>query len=94
MAAYIIADLTIHDPAGYAAYAEQVAPLVEKYGGRFVVRRGNVVPLEGEAPRDFIAVRFESMADAKCFYDAPDYAGPCALRRKSATGNVFIVDGL
>ena len=94
MSAYIIADLTIHDPAGYADYARQVSPLVEKYGGRFVVQRGNVVPLEGDAPKDFIAVQFESMADAKRFFDAPEYAAPRALRLKCATGNVFIVEGL
>src|SRR5262245_46460511 len=42
MAAYIIADIEITDPAGYEEYRRRVPATVAQYGGRYVVRGGPV----------------------------------------------------
>ena len=43
MAAYLIADIEVTDPAGFEEYRQLVGPLVDKFGGRYIVRGG---PLE------------------------------------------------
>src|SRR5437879_5184522 len=48
MAAYLIADITVHDPDGYKAYAADVSALIAKHGGKYLVRGGGVDVLEGD----------------------------------------------
>ena len=47
MPAYVIADIEITNPDGYATYRPMAADSVARHGGRFVARGGTVVPLEG-----------------------------------------------
>jgi hypothetical protein len=48
MAGYLIANLDIHDPKAFADYRLQVSPLIARYGGRYLVRGGEVRTLEGD----------------------------------------------
>jgi len=50
MAAYLIADVNIHDAALYEEYKELTPPTVAAYGGKFIARGGTVDTLEGEWP--------------------------------------------
>ena len=43
MAAYIIAQINVTDPAKYQEYAKLAGPATLKYGGRFLVCGGAVV---------------------------------------------------
>ena len=40
MAAYVIGEIEVTDPATYEDYRKQVVATIEKFGGRFVVRGG------------------------------------------------------
>jgi uncharacterized protein (DUF1330 family) len=42
MAAYVIGEVEVTDPATYEDYRRQVPAVVTKYGGRFIVRGGKV----------------------------------------------------
>jgi uncharacterized protein (DUF1330 family) len=48
MAAYFIVNLDIHDAERFETYRQQVAPLVEQHGGRYLVRGGELHPVEGD----------------------------------------------
>jgi uncharacterized protein (DUF1330 family) len=48
MPAYFIVDNEVTDPAGFEEYRKQVAGTVEKYGGKFLVRGGQIQTLEGD----------------------------------------------
>ncbi|WP_456307336.1 DUF1330 domain-containing protein [Paeniroseomonas aquatica] len=48
MSAYLIANITVTDPTGFAAYRDRVAPMIAAHGGRYLVRGGAVTPVEGE----------------------------------------------
>ena len=41
MAGYMIADVTVTDPAGFEEYRQLVSATIEAYGGRYVVRGGD-----------------------------------------------------
>ena len=94
MAAYVIADITIHDPEIFADYRKQVPATVEKYGGRFLVRGGAHEVREGDyQPTRLIVLEFPDMARARAWYDSPEYGPLIKLRQSAATGPVILVEG-
>ena len=48
MPAYFIIDNEVTDPVGFEEYRKEVPVTVEKYGGKFLVRGGQVQTLEGD----------------------------------------------
>ena len=42
MAVYVLGDIAVKDPARFEAYREKVAPLLAKFGARYLVRGGAV----------------------------------------------------
>lgn len=94
MAACIIADVEVHDPDAFGLYRERVPAVIEKYGGRYLVRGGAIHPREGELGlHRVIVIEFPSMDAARRFYDSPDYAPLLDLRRGCATTKLALVEG-
>jgi uncharacterized protein (DUF1330 family) len=94
MAAYLIADIEVTNPAGYDEYRRQVPATVEKYGGRFVVRGGASETLEGEwGPKRVVVLEFPTMDALQRWYNSPEYKPLITLRQKNASGNVIAVQG-
>lgn len=84
MSAYLIADIQITDDSWVPDYAANVHDLVDKHGGRYLERSGNIKTLEGEAPDNtLIAVlEFPSMEALEAFMNDPDYE-PYAKARQA-----------
>ena len=94
MAGYVIADVDVHDTEAYDEYRKLVAPTIEKYGGRFVVRAGAHEVMEGDwTPHRVIVLEFESVARAKEWYSSEEYAPALAIRLKATTSSMIIVEG-
>jgi len=92
---YIIAEITVTDPATYKTYADQVPPIVAKYGGRYLVRGGNPTGAEGAAPASRIAIiEFPSLAAAKADYYSPEYQAIIPIRQRASTGRIFLAEGV
>jgi uncharacterized protein (DUF1330 family) len=95
MAAYLIAEVEVTDPAAFEEYRKLVPATLAAYGGKFVARGGAVTPLEGGwNPKRIVVLEFESAAKAKQWYDSEEYAKPKAMRQKSSNGKLIIVDGV
>jgi len=95
MAAYVIADVEITDPAGFEEYRQRVPATLEKYGGRFLVRGGALDRLEGNwEPKRLVILEFPTREQARRWHDSEEYREPRALRMKTARANVILVDGL
>jgi uncharacterized protein (DUF1330 family) len=94
MAAYVIAEIEVTDPAAYAEYGKQVPATIEKYGGRFIVRGGALEPLEGGwSPKRLVVLEFPSMAQARAWYRSAEYAPLIRLRQKASRGKLIAVEG-
>ncbi len=94
MAAYVIGEIEVTDPATYADYGRQVLATIQKHGGRFVVRGGAVDPLEGGwTPKRIVVLEFPSMAKARAWYDSAEYAPLIDLRQKASRGKLIAVEG-
>ena len=94
MAAYVIGEIEVTDPATYADYGKQVLATIQKYGGRFVVRGGTVDPLEGGwTPKRIVVLEFPTMAKAREWYDSKEYGPLIKRRQKASRGKLIAVEG-
>ena len=95
MPAYLIAEVEITNPEGYAEYAKVVPATVEQYGGKFLVRGGKAHPLEGDWPeRRRVVIEFPSSERAKAWWNSPEYAKPMAMRRAASNGRLMFLEGV
>jgi uncharacterized protein (DUF1330 family) len=94
MPAYLIADTYIKDAATYDEYKKQVAPIIARYGGRFLVRGGKLEVLEGTwRPERLVVIEFPSMEALKSWYASPEYAPVLAMRQPAADDHLVAVEG-
>ena len=92
---YVIAQIKVTDAATYPSYVEMVQPIIEKFGGEFIVRGGRSQSYEGTPPGDRnVVIRFPSYEAAEAWYHSDDYADAKALRRSASTSVQTIVEGV
>jgi uncharacterized protein (DUF1330 family) len=95
MAAYIIAEIEITDPAGFEEYRRQVPPTIEQYGGKYIVRGGACETLEGDwKPKRIVVLQFDNVERAKGWLDSVEYAEPRKLRHRAAKTRMILVEGM
>lgn len=95
MAAYVIAHIDVKDPVQYEDYKKMSPVSIQKFGGRFIVRGGNVEALEGEWPgKRLVVLEFPSVEAARQWHASEDYAPAKALRQATSTGDMFLVEGV
>ena len=76
MAAYVISEVEVVDPALFEEYRSLAPATIAKYGGRYVVRGGAIESVEGDwAPKHIVVVEFPTMAKAREWYHSAEYAG-------------------
>lgn len=90
---YIIIGTDISDPSWIPDYIESVTPLVDAYGGRYLVRTPNVTLLEGEnaPPQYALIAEFPSRELALSFYNSDAYAPFKAARQQGSASNFLLV---
>ncbi|HLO64011.1 MAG TPA: DUF1330 domain-containing protein [Azonexus sp.] len=93
---YIVAEVKVHDTDAIARYRQLSTAAVEQYGGRFLVRGGASEILEGKwsPPERMIVVEFESVAQAKRFYDSTEYQAARKVREQIAEMNMLVISGV
>ena len=95
MAGYVVVQVSIHDPEGFAVYREMVPPTLEVYGGRYLVRGGDWENLEGDwKPERLVIIEFDSVEQAKNWWSSKEYAPAKELREKTTTSKLVIVEGI
>ena len=94
MPAYFIVNLDVKDRERFEAYRQQVVPVVEKHGGRYLVRGGELHPVEGDLGlKRLVILEFPSLEAARRFYGSPEYAPLLRLRQDSAASDIVLVEG-
>lgn len=95
MAAYFILTIEVTDLRGFGKYLKRVPPVIDKYGGKYIVRGGDFDVLEGGRNSPIVAVlEFPSMEKAREFYHSEDYQPLLDLRIASTHSEVVLVDGV
>lgn len=95
MSAYLIVRAKVTDWQQYRKYMEKTPDLLAKYGGRFIVRGGVAVTLEGpEETARIVVIEFPSLAKAQEFYHSAEYVEAKALRKEAASAQFVAVEGV
>jgi len=94
MPAYLIAEHRIEDADRFEAYRRQVAPLIERHGGRYLTRGGSHRVLDGSwHPNRAVIIEFADMATLMAWYESPEYQPLIALRRGAGQDVLLALDG-
>ncbi|GGJ41157.1 DUF1330 domain-containing protein [Neoroseomonas lacus] len=94
MSVYLIADIKVTDGAWVPDYATQVHKIIERHGGRYLSRSGNIRTLEGP-PKDstlIALVAFPSMDALEHFAADPEYAPYGKARQAGSISNFIVID--
>ena len=95
MAAYLIADIEVRDPAGYEEYKRLASEAIRAFGGRYVVRGGAVEVLEGDwTPRRLAVLEFPSAERARECWSSQAYQKAREIRHRTASSRMILVEGL
>ena len=94
MTVYMIADIKVSDNGWVPAYATSVHGLVDKHGGKYLARSGNVKTLEGK-PLDttlIALIAFPSEQAADAFLADPEYVPHAQARRFGSDSRFQLID--
>ncbi len=96
MAVYMIIEAKeVMDKAGYGEYIKKVPQTIEKFGGKYLARGGNVTVVSGDwKPNRVIIVEFASMDKFNAWCRSPEYRAIAPLREQSAKTNAVVVEGI
>ena len=95
MPAYIVVEVTLHNPAEYEDYKKLTPGSLTNYQGKFIVRGGKTETLEGDwSPQRFVMLEFPTVALAKAWWASEEYAPAKALRQRTASSKMIVVEGV
>ena len=95
MAAYVIVEISITDPTEYEEYKKLTPAAIAAYDGRFVVRGGQTVSLEGNwQPERIVVLEFPSVARAKEWWNSDEYSKAKEIRQRTAHTKMIVVEGV
>lgn len=95
MSAYLITDVEVTDEDLYAQFRERITPVIEAYGGRFVVRGGEIEVNEGDwMPKRLAIMEFDSMEQIRSFLASSEYKDLNDIRTRSSNINLVLVEGV
>ena len=93
---YVIVDMNISDMEAYQQYMAAAPASIAAAGGEYLVRGGQLQPMEGDwQPARMAVLRFPSFAQAKAWYEGEMYQ-QARQKRLSATShfNLVLVEGV
>lgn len=94
MKAYWVVRGNILNQDEYAKYIDLAGPIVHKYNGKFLVRGGQQIEVEGEGFERTVLIEFNSFDEALFCYNSDDYQEALIHVKNSAKRLVTIVEGV
>lgn len=93
MAAYLIVDISVQDREAFNEYV-RLAPPVEDWGGRWLVRGvpGEQVEGDWQPERTSVCV-FPTMDAARDYFASPGYRTAKAMRQGAVTARMTLAEG-
>lgn len=95
MSAYVIVEIEVTNPEGYAEYKNLAPAAVALYGGKYIARGGQTETLEGDwQPNRLVILEFPTSEQAKAWLNSPEYAPARAMRHAYAKSRMVVIEGL
>ena len=94
--AYVIAHLSLTNPDRFRSeYMLKVGAVTESFGGKYLVRGGDISYQEGESLGDrTVVIQFPSRDAALAWESSEEYQAIVKARTENSTGTVIIIDGV
>ena len=94
MSIFLIADIKVTDDSWVPDYAAHVHDLVERHGGRYLARSGNIETVEGDqSDSTLIAlISFPTRDALEAFASDPDYQPFGAARQAGSVSTFRVID--
>ena len=95
MHGYVVVDVNIKDMEGFTQYALRIPELIEKHGGRYIVKgaQPKVVRESNDAPQFVVVIEFPSVAAADDFIDERSKSELFEIFNRSTVGRILRVEG-
>ena len=95
MAAYLIVNTLLDDANLYDEYKLKARPLIEKFGGEYLVRGGRMTLRETDlwSPTRLVLIRFSDVETANRCLDSFEYQQILSISKKSARRTAVVVEG-
>lgn len=90
---YWIAHITVTNPDEYAEYVRLDTPVVERFGGKFIVRGGRSETPETPQKDRHVVVEFPDYDAALACYNSDDYQTAAAIRLANSDSDFIIIEG-
>jgi len=92
---YTVAEMDVTDPSWVRDYVNDVTPMVEAHGGRYLARTGQAELFEGERelPQVVLLIEWPSREAAEAFYESEEYRPYREARRAGSSGAFLLVAG-
>ena len=95
MAGYVIGQIKeFKNTDGFGAYQGAAGPTAAQYGGKLVLNSTKIESGDGGwDPAGMVVIEFESVEQAKKWYNSPEYQAVIGQRFNSTDSALIIVDG-
>jgi len=94
MSAYVIVEVTIQDHKDYENYKKLTPAAIAAFDGKFVVRGGQAITLEGDwKPERIVVLEFPNVARANEWWHSELYTEAKLIRQRAAKTKMIIVEG-
>lgn len=94
MPAYVLIEIQINDRNMYLQYIEKAKPIVESFGGEYIIRGGNATPLFGNwTPERMIMIKFPAQENVQDCFSSEEYLQIAGLRENSTVTRAVILEG-
>ena len=94
MSVFLIGDIKVIDDSWVPDYAANVHNIVEKHGGKYLSRSGNISTLEGQDKDSTLIaiIQFPSREALDSFVSDPEYAPFGKARQAGGVSNFHVID--
>jgi uncharacterized protein (DUF1330 family) len=95
MPAYVIVEVSIHDHKEYEEYKKLTPAAIAAFDGKFLVRGGQTITLEGDwKPERIVVLEFPTIEQANEWWRSEIYTEAKVIRQRTAKTKMIIVEGI
>lgn len=93
---YLVLDIDIHNLENYQEYIQLGKPIVEKFGGEYLIRGGTIDNAEINLwkPQRMVIIKFPDQESASNWYNSDEYQSIKGIRTRNSTSTLIFVEGI
>ena len=93
---FLLVDVDIHNIDKYKKYLEKVKPMVEKFGGKYLIKGGKIDAKQTDLwkPKRIVLVKFPNKSSALKWYNSVEYRALKNLRLNNGSSNILFIEGV